>query len=89
MSEGDVTRIIEVNLTLAVEVQTGGNPVIRIDRHGGGLVAIQPGELRGLVDALCAAAGLLASAEAQQVVRSSARAVVEARRLRRRRVGKE
>jgi len=82
-------EIIEVNDTLTVRVAGGADAHVDVDRADGGLVRVEPSEVRGLVAGLCTAAGLLASAEAQQVVRSSARAVVEARRLRRRRVGKE
>ena len=83
---GDVmSETIAVSKTLALEIVAGGrDPVVRISRTDGGLVAVRPDELRHLVDALVEAAGVLASAEAARS--SSERAVVEARRLRRRRV---
>ena len=73
---------ITVSETLAVEVVSGGrDPHVAVARDGGGLVQVEPCEVRGLVDALCAAAGLLAAAEAARSS-SSARAV-ERQRLRR------
>ena len=78
---------VMVSETLALEIVAGGrDPVVRISRTDGGLVAVRPDELRHLVDALVEAAGVLASAEAARS--SSERAVVEARRLRRRRVNR-
>jgi len=79
-----MSETIEINEALSVEIVAGADPHVDVDRSAGGLVRIEPGELRGLVAALSAAAGVLASAEAARS--SSERAVVEARRLRRRRV---
>ena len=80
-----MSETIAVSKTLALEIVSGGrDPHVAVAREGGGLVRVEPCEVRGLIDALCAAAGLLASAEAARS--SSERAVVEARRLRRRRV---
>ena len=58
-------KTIEVNDTLSVEVVTGHDPVVRIAREQGGLVAIQPGELRSLVAGLVRAAEVLARAAAK------------------------
>ena len=60
---------IKINDTLSVEIHTGHDTHLAIDRRGGGLVAIQPGEVRHLVEALTQAAGLLARAAAQRVDR--------------------
>jgi len=79
-------EVIVINETLSLEVVTGRDPYVAVARDGGGLVQVEPCEVRGLVDALCAAAGLLAAAEAARSSRSSARSV-ERQRLRRRRVG--
>jgi len=82
-----VERIV-VSETLAVFIQSGADSVVWIDRKTDGLVRIEASEVRGLVAALCTASGLLAEGKAQQVGRQS-RQVMEARRLRRQRVGKE
>jgi len=53
----------EVLLTatgLRVGVETRFPPHATIERIGGGLVQVLPGELRSLVAALCAAAGIVA-----------------------------
>ena len=75
---------IEVSETLMVEiVHDGRKPVVRIARERRGLVAVWPSELRSLIVALTEAAGVLAEAAA---ARASEHTIVEARRLRRRRV---
>ena len=58
-------EVIVINETLSLEVVTGRDPHIDVDRADGGLIRIELGELRSLVDALCTAAGLLAEAEAK------------------------
>ena len=53
----------EVLLTatgLRVGVETRFPPHATIERQDGGLVQVLPGELRALVTALCAAAGIVA-----------------------------
>jgi len=82
-----VARIesIRVNDTLIVGVRTECKPCVWIDRDNAGLVSIRPDEVQPLIEALSEAAGLLAEGEARRA--SSSRAVVEARRLRRRRIG--
>ena len=53
----------EVLLTatgLRVSVEVGFPPHVTIERQDGGLVQVLPGELRSLVAALCAAAGIVA-----------------------------
>jgi hypothetical protein len=72
-----VVEVVRVSKTLAVEVVTGRDPHVAVARDDGGLVQVEPGEVRGLVSALAEAAGLLAAAEA---VRSVAQAV-ERRRV--------
>jgi hypothetical protein len=80
--------VIVVSETLKLEIVSGGrDPHVTLDRSAGGLVRIEPSEVCHLAAALAEAAGLLASAEVARSSRSSDRAVVEARRLRRRRVG--
>lgn len=78
-------KTIEVNESLVLQVVTGHDPHVDVDRHGGGLVRVEPCEVRHLVAALTQAAGLLAEQEAQRA--RSSRAIEEARRLRRRRMG--
>ena len=73
---------ITVNVTLTVSVRTGCKPCVWIARDNAGLVSIRPDEVRHLIEALSEAAGMLAEAARP----TSGRAVVEARRLRRRRV---
>ena len=60
---------IEINETLALQVVTGRDPVVRIARKQGGLVRVEADEVRHLVEALTQAAGLLARAAAQRVDR--------------------
>ena len=45
---------------LRVTAETEFPPHITIERQDGGLVQVLPGELRSLVTALCAAAGIVA-----------------------------
>jgi len=87
-------EIIKINSTLAVEIVSGADPHVAVDRAGGGLVRVEPSEVRHLVASLVTAAGLLAEQETARVEALTAagrlgRQVMEARRLRRRRVGKE
>lgn len=85
-----VERIV-VSDTLAVFVQAGDDPRIWVDRTNGGLVTVRPSEMRHLVAALSEAAGLLAEREAARAEVLAAagrmgRQIVEARRLRRKRL---
>ena len=61
-----MAETIEVSKTLAVEVHTGHDAHLAIVREQGGLVAIQPGELRDLVAGLVKAAEVLARAAAKE-----------------------
>ena len=54
---------IEVNDTLKVRVEPGADPHVTLERIGGGLIRLEPGELRGLVAALVEAACRLADAQ--------------------------
>ena len=60
---------IEINETLTVEVETGHDAHLAIARKQGGLVRVQPQELRSLVAALVRTAEVLARAAAQRVDR--------------------
>jgi len=55
---------ISVSKTLVVRTVDGPGASVAIERWGGGMVHIEPGELRALVAALCEAAGLLAQGAA-------------------------
>ena len=81
-------ELIRVNDTLTVGVRTECKPSVWIDRDHAGLVSIRADELHGLIEALTEAVDMLAEGEVARVTRQS-RAVIEARRLRRQRVGKE
>ena len=59
---------ITVSETLSLEIHTGHDGHLAISRDGGGLVRVEPSELRGLVAGLVCAAGVLASAVAARVV---------------------
>ena len=60
---------IEINETLVVEVMTGHDVYLTIGRVDGGLVRVEPGELRDLVHGLVRAAELLARAAAKEAQR--------------------
>ena len=59
---------IKVNDTLTVTAQTVCGPCVWIERDGAGLVKIWPNEVKALIEALCVASGVLASAVAARVV---------------------
>jgi len=63
-----MSETIAVSKTLTVEVVSGTDAHVDVDRSAGGLVRVEPSELRGLVAGLVAAAGLLAAGEARRVV---------------------
>jgi len=77
-------KTIEVNDTLTVTAQTVCEPCIWIERDGAGLVKLKPDEVRHLIEALSEAVGVLAEAARP----TSGHTIVEARRLRRRRVNR-
>lgn len=52
---------IEVNGTLTVDIASGPNPHTDIERDGGGLVRLEPGELWPLIEALIQAVDALAN----------------------------
>ena len=50
---------IKASDTLTIEVDAGADPHVAVIRDSGGLVRIEPGELRALIGALVEAAGRL------------------------------
>ena len=63
-SEAKMTRI-EINETLSVQVVGGADAHLAIAREQGGLVRVEPSELRDLVAGLVKAAEVLARAAAK------------------------
>ena len=62
-------RPIPIGGTLFVEIHTGTDPHLVINREGGGLVRVELTEIRYLSAALCLAGGELAALASENVAR--------------------